>query len=531
MQSPRAPANESERIAELRRFEILDTEADEFLDTLTELAAEIMDVPIALVSLVDVDRQWFKSRVGLAIAQTPRDVSFCGHVVADGTPMVIDDAFADPRFADNPLVTGDPHVRFYAGFPLRTDSGFDLGTLCTIDHRPRQPSDKQLRMLGRIATLVVQLITSRHQNAIVRHVVDSVPGMLAYWDQHQRCRFANAAYQDWFGISPEALRGKTMEELLGPIYPRNRPYIEAALRGESQSFERDIPDQQAGPPRASQAHYLPHCVDGNVLGFVVMVTDISNRKRLETELATKNTELVATHEHSEHESETARRLLDRMLQRGHFDPARVRIETLTVGAFGGDIVLGHDQPDRRYRWLVGDATGHTLASTLVSLPTAMVFYAMSHDDHPLAHVVVTIDNELHAMLPANMFFAAAICELDRARGTLTVINVGGPPVIVRTTTGEMKLFASDGAPLGLLPSQPVVRTLAVAPGDRVYTFTDGLTEVCDPRGALFGIDSVGKALASTSPDRAFDALAAAWRAHMTIDGALDDDLTIVEVVV
>ena len=99
----------------------------------------ILDVPIALVSLVDAERQWLKSRHGLDANQVPRDISFCGHVIAEGAPLVVPDTFDDPRFADNPLTSGEPGVRFYAGMPLRSPDGFVLGTLCAIDRIPRAP--------------------------------------------------------------------------------------------------------------------------------------------------------------------------------------------------------------------------------------------------------------------------------------------------------------------------------------------------------------------------------------------------------
>lgn len=133
--------------------------------------------------------------------------------------------------------------------------------------------------------------TSPETATLVRTVVDKIPAMVAYWDKNQVCRFANRAYEKWFGVRPEAVVGRTMKELLGPLYPLNLPHIEGALRGEEQEFEREIPDPAQGPPRYSQAHYIPHIVAGEVLGFCVLVADITRRKRAEEALQAAQREL------------------------------------------------------------------------------------------------------------------------------------------------------------------------------------------------------------------------------------------------
>ncbi len=131
-------ANETGRLAALHQFRILDTEKEERFDRLTRLASLITGAPIALISLVDDERQWFKSRVGLEVAETNRDISFCGHAIVSDEIMVVPDALRDDRFAENPLVTGDPFIRFYAGVPLLARNGYRLGTLCVIDTQPRE---------------------------------------------------------------------------------------------------------------------------------------------------------------------------------------------------------------------------------------------------------------------------------------------------------------------------------------------------------------------------------------------------------
>jgi PAS domain S-box-containing protein len=171
MKAPAIPTNEAARLTALLSYEILDTGFEELFDDLTRLTASILDVPIALITLIDADRQWFKSRYGLDVAQTPRELSFCGHVVALEAPLVVADAFDDDRFADNPFVTGEPRVRFYAGMPIRTPDGFVLGSLCAIDHVPRQLTPHQLEMLALLARKVVGLLEARrerHQLAVER---------------------------------------------------------------------------------------------------------------------------------------------------------------------------------------------------------------------------------------------------------------------------------------------------------------------------------------------------------------------------
>jgi GGDEF domain-containing protein len=137
MIAPPLPSNEDARVATLRVLQILDTDPDERFDRITRMARRIFQVPIALVSLVDADRLWFKSSQGLDLREAPRDTSFCGHAILAEDILLIPDALLDPRFADNPIVTGPPHVRFYAGCPVRSPSGHRLGTLCLIDPMPR----------------------------------------------------------------------------------------------------------------------------------------------------------------------------------------------------------------------------------------------------------------------------------------------------------------------------------------------------------------------------------------------------------
>lgn len=153
---------EANRLLALRTLQILDTPEEESFDRLTRIAANIFGTPTALISLVDDARQWFKSRVGFEPCETDKSVSFCAHALGASEPLVVPDAAADPRFADNALVTAQPYIRFYAGAQLRTTGGFDLGTLCIIDTEPRpRPTAKQLSLLQDLAHTATVLMEQR----------------------------------------------------------------------------------------------------------------------------------------------------------------------------------------------------------------------------------------------------------------------------------------------------------------------------------------------------------------------------------
>ena len=165
MKTPPVPPDERERLETLRRLAILDTPRADPFDRVTRTCARMLGVPIVLVSLVDEERQWFKSRVGLDVPETSREVAFCAHVVHARRSLVVPDALEDERFADNPLVTGAPHVRAYLGVPVRAPHGHALGTLCAIDRSPRDFTAPQVLAMERMAHVVEQLIRTMHAAA------------------------------------------------------------------------------------------------------------------------------------------------------------------------------------------------------------------------------------------------------------------------------------------------------------------------------------------------------------------------------
>ncbi len=429
MFSAAIPINELGRQIALRGYRVLDTAAEGAFDAITRVAASICDVPIALISFVDSDRQWFKSVQGLPdAAGTPRDIAFCAHAILNPELMEVEDALNDPRFHDNPLVSGAPNIRFYAGMPLTDGDGFALGTLCVIDRQPRKLDASQKAALAELGRVVIKLLETRRVDAkavqlshvldqaalaiftlnaadlrivdtndyasrlslyspaelsgrpfdtlladsagevrravaallsgdcdnadvasslvcrdgtrlpielrirlsddgegpvalvimkdvtrlrraeeqlrqsdhYLHSVVDNIPAAVSYWDRDLRNRFANAAHFDWFGLTPEQIRGRHVRDVVGDaLYETNRPNIDGALRGERQFFERAMATP-SGAMRYSQSTYVPDIQDGTVVGFFAHVADITARRQIEMALEASEVRLAQ-------EAEQARR--------------------------------------------------------------------------------------------------------------------------------------------------------------------------------------------------------------------------------
>jgi PAS domain S-box-containing protein len=230
MKRPAQPAQEEYRLSTLHALGLLDTPPDERFDAITRTAAAMFDTPISMVSLVDANRQWFKSRVGLDVGETNRDISFCGHAILRNEVFVVEDALQDARFNDNPLVIGAPYVRFYAGKPLAAPNGQRIGTLCVIDRRSRTFTAAQrdvLDQLGRWAEAEISLIAERL--ALPRylgHLLGLLEEPVVLADVNARVQFANAAATRLLGYEPEELTGLPLTAL---IHQSEREKIVAEL--------------------------------------------------------------------------------------------------------------------------------------------------------------------------------------------------------------------------------------------------------------------------------------------------------------
>jgi GAF domain-containing protein len=215
------PTNEAERLAALNEYHILDTAAELAYDDLTVLAASICGVPIAMISLVDESRQWFKAKVGLEERETAREVAFCAHAILQSEPFIVSDARKDERFADSPLVNQVPFIRFYAGYPLINPEGFALGTLCAVDSKPHRVGAECDRLMRALARQVIVLLELRRVSARLAAALEKTKmlhGLLpicawckrirddeGYWFQVERYIKAHSDADFTHGICPECV--------------------------------------------------------------------------------------------------------------------------------------------------------------------------------------------------------------------------------------------------------------------------------------------------------------------------------------
>ncbi|MGM0578366.1 MAG: PAS domain S-box protein [Myxococcota bacterium] len=305
MQTPEIPADEAARLEALRELCVLDTPPEERFDRITRMAQRLFSVPIALVSLVDAERQWFKSRQGLDATETSREVSFCGHAILDDETFVVEDAAADPRFADNPLVTDEPRIRFYASRPLHAPGGQRVGTLCVIDRKPRDLSPEEWELLRDLAAMAERELRMARIDAIreeleretlarreaearnrrLRMALEQSPNIVLMTDAAGHIEYVNGRFEEVTGFTAAEVLGRDAE-VLGSGDPEATEEMWTALAAGHEWSGLFLNRRKDGTSYWEQASVSPVFGEhGGITHFVKVARDATEQKELERRAA------------------------------------------------------------------------------------------------------------------------------------------------------------------------------------------------------------------------------------------------------
>ncbi len=391
------PPDEYERLALLRAMKLLDTDPEPVFDRITRLLAHSLSTPIALFSLVDEHRQWFKSRVGMDLIETDRDVAFCAHAIIDSAPLVVPDAERDERFALSSLVRNHPHVRFYAGVPIRTSGGLALGTLCAMDSKPRILTEAELIVLQDLASLVTREIQLRETVLLARSELDRADAMLTASDARFRAVFEHAsvgigllakdgvwlstndALCQLVGYSRDELRQMTMHQLTHPDDVASEPTADqGACYATTSKAEKRYLHKNGESIWVSESISRKNTAAGELEYYIVVSTDIQANKAAEAALATVHHELEVRVRARTQQLSEANSALYAVIERQQRTEQQVRdreAELASVIENANDAYIGMDQVGRvtawnkvaeeTFSWAASEAIGNTLHQLII----------------------------------------------------------------------------------------------------------------------------------------------------------------------
>lgn len=526
---PYTPAGEARRLAALRALEILDTEPEAVFDSLTTLAAQTFQTPVALVSLIDAERQWFKSCLGLDVHETARDVAFCDHTIRQARTLVIPDALADPRFRDNPLVTGEPKIRFYAGAPLSTPDGERLGSLCIIDFKPRDDfglhQASQLEAMAAAVSAVMQLRRDvRAFVALERDLHEAQAEVrrqeheLAFLTDHSAdliLRVDPRSIITW--ASPSCRRyGYEIEDVVGVwagdlVHPEDLPKLAARrpdrfaslgdLTGERREYR--IRTKAGDWVWVEENPTVIRDAGGAAVELVNVLRDITDRKQAERAAADIQAGMLLPRA-------ALATISPRVEADAVLEPAR------NVGGDLFDVFL--IDPDR-VCFLIGDVTGKGVAASLfMALAKALSHSLLTRMADDLGGAFAAIEAELDRNNGEAMALGLLAGVLDLTTGKLTLCNAGCENPVVIGPDGVVTDLDLDGGPALCAGGSFAYRseTCDLPPDATLVVVTDGVTEAQDPAGGLFGRAGLKSALEIGREDtlpRLLDRLVASVRAH------------------
>jgi PAS domain S-box-containing protein len=539
--------NEAERLAALHALEILDTQPEAIFDNLTRLAGLTFQAPVALVTLIDANRQWFKACVGLppGLCETTRDVSFCDYTIRKDEVLVVPDARADPRFSDNPLVTGDPWVRFYAGAPLITAEGHRLGSLCVIDFEPRAPlSATDCAKLEAMASAVATAMAMRRDLSAYLELQQQLQGAddklranearLKFLTENSAdliLRIAPSSEITW--ASPSSRRyGYEFEELLGDkgyalVHPEDLPRLLSRTQArmssptDLQTLNREFRVRQKSGDWIwfEENPSVVRDASGKAIEIINVLREITDRKRAESAAADIQSGMLL-----------ARATLANISPKVEVDAVLQPARTI-----GGDLYDAFMLDDDRLCFLLGDVTGKGVpASLFMALAKALSHSILSRDWDDLGHALRAIDAELARNNGEAMAISMLVGVLELESGRLHLCNAGQDDPMILKADGAVEDLTLDGGPaLCVVDGYPyVTETRQLPPGATLILVTDGVTEAQTPAGDLFGRARARDALRAASGDGALtaviDSLVVAVR-DFEAQGEPSDDLAALSV--
>jgi GAF domain-containing protein len=581
------------RLDELTRLSLLDTPPEESLDRLTRLAARLLAVPVALVSLVDGDRQFFKSAVGLpepwaSARQTPLSHSFCAHVVGDRKPLVIEDARADPRLRDN-LAIPEIGVVAYAGVPLVSASGHVVGSFCAIDTVPRRWHRSDIELLGELAAsamaemeLRVAAADARRAHQRLSFLVEASTALSGSLDHQETLANVTRLALDW--LADWCSVALVMED--GSLALPALAHADPARAESAEALRLALPSQTWASPGVARvlASGEPQLHDSPRLDELWPTAPGGEQQRLLTELGVESVMVVpmrargrtlgtitfvSSHQDRRYDGEDllfaldlatraamavdnarlyeGQRTIARTLQRSLLPPRLPDVPGLDVAAsyeaagegveVGGDFYDLFDNGDRTWGVVVGDVCGKgPEAASLTALARWTVRVGSMEHDSPAA--VLGVLNEAILMQDGGERFctvAVGRIEVEPGRARVRLSCGGHPPAFVLRAEGPVEVVGSHGTLIGVLPTVLVVDDeVELGPGDALVLVTDGVLEARDDTGRLLGAGGVAAALAGTarrSAQHLVDVVQQAAHDHQGAASRSDDRAVLALVVV
>ena len=514
-----AQADEARRLAALRALDVLDTEPEAIFDRLTALAAQTFQTPVALVSLIDAERQWFKSCVGMDASETSRDVAFCDHTIRQARTMLIPDATADPRFRDNPLVTGEPYIRFYAGAPLTSPDGYRLGSFCVVDYRPRHDfGAAQCAQLEAMAAAVSSAMTLRRDlkayvamerdlhdahDRIRRHetelafLVENSADVILRLDPSSMITWASPSVRR-YGYAPADLIGAFAGSF---VHPDDRPRLAErrpgrfAAMGDLEGSRREyrIRHKSGAWTWIEESPTVIRDASGAAVELVNILRDIEDRKRAERAAGDIQAGMLLPR--AALAALSGRAEVDAVLE-----PAR---------NVGGDLYDAFKVGPDHLAFLVGDVTGKGVgASLFMALAKALSHSLITRKSDRLGDAFRAIEAELERSNGEAMALSMLAGVLNLETGALALCSAGHENPWVVSADGTATEVDIDGGPPLCAGAgfayQAEMRQLE--PGATLVAFTDGLTEAQDRSQQLFGRSRLRKALAKAPREGPLSAL-------------------------